>query len=176
MKYKCIFLDIDGVLNSGKYIKRLDGDFDDPINQIDPVAVVRLNQLTDTTGAKIVVSSTWRLAFLGQCAEPLRSLQGCLQTYGITGAVIGMTPNKANAVRNRRGKEIQAWIDDHYSEIEKFVIIDDDSDMGRLLPHLIKTLFSDGLQDIHVQTIIGILGVSNEPDQTDSRPHSDGSE
>jgi hypothetical protein len=152
---KVIFLDIDGVLNSGAYIKRLDGAFDDPIHQIDPEAVVRLNRITDATGAVIVVSSTWRLAFR-HSADPLRQLQGCLAAYKITAPVIGLTPDK-QSIRNRRGKEIQSYIDDHYNEIEKFVIIDDDSDMGRLLPHLIKTLFEDGLQDSHVETIIGIL-------------------
>lgn len=154
---KILFLDIDGVLNSGAYIKRLDGDFDDPINQIDPAAVVRLNALTDMTRAKIVVSSTWRLAFLGH-AEPLQSLQSCLRTYGITGEVIDMTPSKPNCVRNRRGKEIQAWMDEHYSDIEKFAIIDDDSDMGKLRSHLVLTKFEDGIQDSHVETIVEILG------------------
>lgn len=159
MKYTVLFLDIDGVLNSGKYIKRLNGRFDDPINQIDPDAVKLLNKITDISGCKIVVSSTWRLAFMYKCADPLRSLQGCLRMYGITGDVIGMTPSKQNAVRNQRGKEIQAWLDEHYNEIDKFVIIDDDSDMGRLSNHLIKTLFEDGIQDSHVQKIVSILGM-----------------
>jgi hypothetical protein len=48
---KVIFLDIDGVLNSGKYIIRLDGLFDNPTHQMDPEAVVRLNRITDETGA-----------------------------------------------------------------------------------------------------------------------------
>jgi len=162
--YKVIFLDIDGVLNSGKYIHALDGKFDDPVNQMDPIAVARLNVITSATGAKIVVSSTWRLAFLGRCADPLLSLQGCMRSYGLTGEVIGMTCNKANAIRNRRGKEIQEWIDEHFSEIEKFIIIDDSSDMGRLLPKLIRTKFEDGLLDEHVDKIIGILGNKNEPE------------
>jgi histidinol phosphatase-like enzyme len=159
MTYKVLFLDIDGVLNSGKYIKRLDGRFDDPINQIDPDAVVRLNAITDLTGCKIVVSSTWRLAFLGQMAEPLRSLQGCLRMYNITGDVIGMTPNKRNCVRNQRGKEIESWLQDHAGQVDKFVIIDDDCDMGRMKPYHIKTLFEDGIQDAHVQAIVSILGM-----------------
>ena len=154
---KILFLDIDGVLNSGNYIIRLDGLFDDPKYQIDPDAVVRLNAITDLTGCKIVVSSTWRLAFLGQMADPLRSLQGCLRSYGITGDVIDMTPDKRNAIRNRRGKEIQAWLDAHYNEVEKFVIIDDDTDMGRLKTYHVKTLFADGIQDIHVRAIVDYL-------------------
>ncbi len=158
MPMKIIFLDIDGVLNSGKYIKQLDGEFDNPINQMDPVAVARLNTITDVTAAKIVVSSTWRKAFLHKCAEPLVSLQGCMRKYGITGEVIGMTCVKDNTVRNQRGKEIQVWVNDHYHEIEKFVIIDDDSDMGRLKTHRIKTLFEYGLLDEHVDRIIEILG------------------
>lgn len=157
---KVLFLDIDGVLNSGNYIKRLDGQFDDPQYQIDPEAVVRLNAITNLTDCKIVVSSTWRLAFLNRMAGPLRSLQGCLQMYGITGDIIGMTPNKPNCTRNQRGKEIQSWLDDHIGQVDKFVIIDDDSDMGRLLPHLIKTIFNDGIQDIHVRRIVEILGMN----------------
>jgi histidinol phosphatase-like enzyme len=169
-KMKILFLDIDGVLNSGNYIKRLDGRFDDPKYQIDPEAVVRLNAITQLTGCKIVVSSTWRLAFLGQMADPLRSLQGCLQMYGITGEVIDMTPNKPNSTRNRRGKEIQAWLDEHYSEVEVFVIVDDDSDMGRLCKNQVKTLFAEGLQDPHVRLIVSILGMKDDFQENKGSP------
>lgn len=155
---KVIFLDIDGVLNSGKYIKSLDADlWDNPVNQMDPVAVARLNVITDATKAKIVVSSSWRLPFLTH-PTPLPALQGCMKSYGISGDIIGMTCEKANALRNRRGKEIQKWINDHYNDIEKYVIIDDDSDMGRIRTHQVLTKFEDGLQDFHVDRIIEILG------------------
>lgn len=155
-KLKILFCDVDGCLNSGNYIKRLDGAFDDPKNQMDPEAVARLNKITDATGAVIVVSSTWRRIF-AHSADPLRQLQDCFKAYGITAPVIGMTPNKQNAVRNRRGKEIQAWLDDNYDLIDKFVIIDDDSDMGKLHTKQVKTLFEDGLQDQHVTQIIDLL-------------------
>ena len=155
---KVIFLDIDGVLNSGKYIKSLGADlWDNPVNQMDPVAVARLNTITVATKAKIVVSSSWRLPFLTH-PTPLPALQACMKSYGIAGDIIGMTCEKANAVRNRRGKEIQKWINDNYSNIEKFVIIDDDSDMGRLRVHQVLTKFEDGLQDFHADRIIEILG------------------
>lgn len=156
-KLKILFLDIDGVLNSGKYIISLAGGFDDPINQMDPVAVARLNTITDATGAKIVVSSTWRLAFKRH-PTPLDAITRCFRSYGITGDIIGMTIDKANAVRNCRGKEIQAWLDDNHGQVDVFVIIDDNSDMGRLLPKLIQTKFEDGLQDEHVEAIIDLLG------------------
>lgn len=152
---RVIFLDIDGVLNSGAYIKRLNDLFDRPENQMDPEAVQKLNRLTDLTGAKIVVSSTWRLAFLRQ-ANGLDMLQRCMKAYGITGEVIGMTFNDAWGT-DRRGQEIQDYLDNN-PNIEKFVILDDDSDMGPLLPHLIQTKFDNGLQDTHVEQIAAILG------------------
>lgn len=157
---KIIFLDVDGVLNSGAYIKRPDVDFDDPKYQMDPMAVARLNRITDATGAVIVVSSTWRLAFI-RSANALAQLQSCFRAYGVTGTIIGMTPDK-QSIRNRRGKEIQAWLDgnrmcSHPIQVDRYVIIDDDSDMGRLLPKMVKTLFEDGLQDTHVTQIIDIL-------------------
>lgn len=158
MKSKVIFLDIDGVLNSGKYIVALDGGFDEPINQMDPLAVARLNRVTDATGAKIVVSSTWRLFFDRKCADPLLSLQGCLKMYGVTGDVIGMTPYKPNCVRNQRGKEIEGYVNENYSSIEKFVVIDDDVDTGKMRKYQVKTVFEDGLTDELADKIISILG------------------
>lgn len=163
MPMKIIFLDIDGVLNSRQWMLECDGEFDQPINQIDPKAVVRLNRITDATGAKIVVSSTWRLGFLMKCADPVLSLKGCLRTYGITGEVIDMTPSKPNCIRNQRGKEIQAWLDDNYSRVDKFIIIDDDSDMGKLKSKHFKTLFEDGLTDAIADKIIKVLGPKPVP-------------
>jgi hypothetical protein len=154
---KVIFLDIDGVLNSGKWVKHLAGGFDDPINQMDPAAVMRLNAITDATGAVIVVSSTWRLAFLKQ-ANALCMLQRCMRAYKLTGEVIGMTGVASGTNKTRRGNEIQGWLDQNTIAIEKFVIIDVDSDMGHLIQHRVLTKFETGLQDEHVETIIGILG------------------
>lgn len=152
---KVIFLDIDGVLNSRAYIQQVGDLFDDPKHQIDPLAVTRLNFLTKTTGAKIVVSSTWRLAFYKE-PNGLVLLQECMSGYGITGEVIGMTGNDAWGT-DRRGQEIQDYLWNH-PEIEKFVIIDDDSDMGNLLPYLIQTTFDEGLQNDHVDQAVAVLG------------------
>ena len=151
MAIKVIMLDVDGVLNSGEYIHRLDGAFDDPKNQMDPQAVSLFNKITDATGAKVVISSTWRLAFF-KSAYPLRQLQCCMESYKLTGEVIDYTPQL-----NSRGQEIQAWLQ-YRRDIEKFIIIDDDSDMGDLMPHLIKTQFEYGLRQEHVDLATNILG------------------
>jgi hypothetical protein len=147
---KIIFLDIDGVLNSGDYIRWCDGAFDDPLNQIDSSAVVKLNRITVATGAKIVVSSTWRLAFRHQ-PDPLRLLKNCLACYNITGEVIGMTGVEDGGRKN----EIQAWLDVN-PEVDKYIIIDDDV-IGAHSGHVIKTSFETGLQDSDVEVAIKLL-------------------
>ncbi len=82
----------------------------------------------------------------------LSLLQRCMKAYGIKGEIIEMTISGDSD----RGSEIQHYLDNN-PDISKFVIIDDDSDMGELLPHLIQTKFEDGLQDTHAEKIIEIL-------------------
>ena len=59
---KIIFLDIDGVLCTAKSVGLLKTNIDGRLaKQFDPDCVVRLNHITDATGAQIVISSSWRL-------------------------------------------------------------------------------------------------------------------
>lgn len=157
---KVIFLDIDGVLNSMAYVNKMGPLFDLPENQMDPTLIARLNKLTDATGAKLVISSTWRLPFIK--GHKLDMLKECMASYGITGEVIDMTGDKVFAINNRRGKEIQEWIDDHYKEVDRFVIVDDDSDMGKLRRFLVKTNFDDGLQDTHLDQMAKMLHAEDD--------------
>jgi hypothetical protein len=129
---KIIFLDIDGVLNHElfyrgytkyprKTIKR-------PLDQIDQGSVEILNDLIKETGAKVVISSTWRRHYTPE------EMQGFLEHFGFKGEVIGSTPiyNQANIVR---GNEILGWIRENekmlgqYSAYnDRYVIFDDDSE------------------------------------------------
>ena len=137
---KVIFLDIDGVLNSSE-TAALYGGFD----KFSPAAVGRLNWLTDRTEAKIVVSSAWRFG------RSVLELKQILSDQGVTGEVIDKTPTKMS-LRNR-GQEIQHWMDNN-STLDEFVILDDDSDMGHLLDHLVQTDFNVGLTDVEMHECI----------------------
>lgn len=133
---KIIFLDIDGVLNSQLYHERtydpnLEKDisrFDYKCRDIDDKAVSFLNDLIKDTGAKVVVSSSWRRS------ETIESLTKILQARGFTGEIVGFTPRLGkNTVR---GNEIHKWIEDndkllgvYYYQFKEYVILDDDSDM-----------------------------------------------
>lgn len=151
---KVIFLDIDGVLNSQDFIiaTHLKGIL--PDDKIDSAAVARLNQITDETGAIIVVSSTWRLHYLWR--KNTEGLKSLLKEEGITGTILGVTPDHQRY--RGRGGEIQDWMDHCGQSIESFIIIDDSDDMDHLLPRLIRTGFQRGLQDEHIEAAISMLG------------------
>lgn len=127
--FRLIFLDIDGVLNSQLYFafsKDLRTNMDD---QIDPIAVGFLNKLCAETGAKVVVSSTWRLN------RTIQQLQTLLEGRGFTGKVIDKTPSFHDG-HTVRGNEIKAWLQANEKLIgcaawdyHDYVILDDDSDM-----------------------------------------------
>ena len=130
---KIIFLDMDGVMNHelfyrgySKYprktIKR-------PLDQIDQGSVEILNELVKETGAKIVISSTWRIHYSPE------EMQGYIEHFGFIGEVIGSTP-KCSDKYSVRGNEISAWIKENealtglpYYKFDEYVILDDDSDM-----------------------------------------------
>ncbi len=146
---KLVFLDIDGVLNSHDWYTRRSSR-QRPSDEIDPDAAKRVQRLCDETGAKIVISSTWRLL------HKLPALKRVLAAKGLTAPVIGVTPCLPGS--KIRGEEIQLWLD-RYLElegdfsrgpVEGMVILDDDSDMGKLAPWLVRTPFETGFVDGHI--------------------------
>jgi hypothetical protein len=120
---KVIFLDIDGVLNvycegRDEYGCTFHKHFED-----------NLRWIIEETGAKIVISSTWR-------RDGLDVMQNLWKHRNLPGEVIDITPTEVDVVEYGtcefydlvdRGHEIQQWINDH--DIVNYVIIDDDNDM-----------------------------------------------
>ena len=152
---KIIFLDLDGVLNSRKYILQCEN-FDDPKQQLDPVAIARLNRITDTVSdVRIVIISTWRLAFI-HAPDAVGKLRESMASYGITGTIVDMTPELV-LMGKHRGDEIKMWLaTQEQDKIDVFVVLDDES-VTNMDEYLIKTSFDDGLQDSHVERAIAIL-------------------
>ncbi len=160
VKMKILFLDIDGVLNSSKYI-RYGNELENPDgltweqSQIDPTAVETLNMIIDATGCFVVICSAWRT--LHSRVE----LQEILTARGFRGKIIGTTPNLPGKTR---GDEIQAWIDNFVKlrkKIDKFAILDDLDEghvsMRHLTSHLIQTSLENGLTDYEAKRAIKLL-------------------
>lgn len=137
---KVLFLDIDGVLINERYASR---------NTADPKCVRELNRITDVTGAKIVVSSSWRHYGLPKIALILRQ-------WGVTGDIIGITPTMKD--RERRW-EIMTWLDrsDYDWSNSMFVVIDDERDAIPAGDFGVRTTFERGLGRQGADRAIAIL-------------------
>lgn len=144
-----IFLDIDGVICTQRM--RFDS--------FDPECMVRLQKIIEATDAKIVISSTWRLH------ATLEQLQGMFMAFGycFRNRVIGVTPRIRTEQDKEdlskpfgRGLEILTWLKD--KEVEKYVVIDDDSfDIPSHKHVFVKTDCYTGLQDADVDKAISLL-------------------
>jgi len=139
-----IFLDVDGVLNSMNYLQKLYEEknecyfgFGIPF---DPNCLKNLKELITQTNSKIVISSTWRKSSKG-----IEILLENLKKYELDKFVIGYTPIFNTNVT--RGTEIKAYLSNLKEDTSKlnFIILDDESDMDELLPHLIKTDENTGI-------------------------------
>lgn len=125
-----VFLDVDGVLNSAKW-RRMGRPGEHPeARGIDPVAVAMLEPLV-VTGARFVLSSTWRSKFDGP------GMTKVLSTLGFTGKVIDRTPLDPDVrtqsglivTTQTRGEQVAAWLAAN-SGCGPFVILDDEGDRG----------------------------------------------
>ncbi len=166
---KILFLDIDGVL-CNDYSMTLDVVPFDPTfhipfrtgwSRLDPECITRLNKIIDATKAKIVISSTWRLF----CRDEIEFniFIDYIKSQGVSGHVIDRTPTDYlgyyfdGSVLFDRGNEIQEWLNNTKINVDSFVIIDDQDDMGDLLPFLVQTIESIGLQDTDIEKAIEML-------------------
>lgn len=174
---KVIFLDIDGVLNSHKYLKtgkfRKGESFHEVnVSMIDPKTVKHLNAIVAATGAKIVLSSSWRIYRLPSTED----CQNLFDAVGIKAECIDLTMHRPDDVRRiintfsdkgwqdrvLRGHEIHAWLLLWAKyPIDSFIILDDNSDMEYLLPRLVKTHWSRGLTKADAKKAIELLNESS---------------
>jgi hypothetical protein len=149
---KVVFLDFDGVLNSSTFI-----DFGVALftaDQIDARAVTILNGLLERSGAKVVVSSSWRRI------HTIEALLELLRARGFTGEIVGVTPSlhlSPDGIPRVRGHEIQMWLDEQPTPVERFVILDDDSEMAGVAHRLVRTDPAVGLCREHAVKALAML-------------------
>ncbi len=115
-RMKVLFLDFDGVLNSDLYVRA------HPSGGvvIDPSRLELLSRIVARTGARIVLTTSWRDHW--DPAPERRDAVGeeIVRIFGTAGlAVFGKTPRLGD-----REKEIAAWLGEH-PETEAFAVLDD---------------------------------------------------
>ena len=138
---KYLFLDIDGVLNhdgwfDSEYYKKHQENWQK--SMFDPECVARVNRILEATGARLVVSSSWR---------SMTDLKEIFEGVGLP-TDFDITPH-ADMIYSReeyaydspvfwRGNEIKYYLDRHPAG--NYVILDDDTDMlDEQLEHFIQT-------------------------------------
>ena len=150
-------IDIDGVLNyTNWYVSdRNPGNLNGKEGDIDPLCAERVNHICKETGAKIVISSDWRISW-PYCIDRIE--KGGIEH----GLIIDKTPEHmwvehASEEFKSRGCEIDNWLSQH-PECENFVILDDRKDFTEeQWPHFIHVNSMRGIDDTDVDFAIQIL-------------------
>lgn len=172
---KIIFLDIDGVLNHEEWYSSgraheaylATGETDIKAYNFDPESWNWVQKLIDETGAKIVLSSSWRSYDLASTIEEYKGTA----FKPIIDNLVGVTPR---TMSRNRGEEINRffdivngnitqnlpqaieWLKQHPLEtlsatgekIEQYVIFDDDTDMtDKQKSHFVHIDFWNGIQE-----------------------------
>ncbi|SFT59754.1 hypothetical protein SAMN05421857_1965 [Chryseobacterium formosense] len=162
------FIDIDGVLNNAEYYKNKSlHSHHKETSHFDSNNVNALNRIVESTGAKIVISSAWKLL------KTLDEIKNLFNDIGIKAEIIGATESlhyKDTFELAPRGLEILKWIRDHHKSLEggleNYVIIDDEDDIldiqERHFFHIDDTI---GLTDQNADAIIEFLNSYTIPKQ-----------
>lgn len=119
---KIIFLDIDGVIcvNWMEFVDEFGHGFHKDY-------VDNLAEIINSTGAKIVMSSTWRKAGLNE-------MKRMWEMRDLPGELIDVTP----VLWTKRGEEIEEYLREN--PCDKYVILDDDTDfLPEQKPFFIRT-------------------------------------
>lgn len=150
---RIIFLDFDGVLNTEYYqgLLQFQGKQwqDEHGAFFDPKAVRQLKRVIDTTGADIVVESSWK--YLG-----LEAMQELWRGRNLPGKVIDITPSLTDNAS--KGEEIAAWLSEHATPDTRYVIIDDEYVvLDSQIPYFIWTNPYEGLTEEQSDRAISIL-------------------
>jgi hypothetical protein len=155
---KIIFLDIDGVLNHDKWYvsKEYQALYNNESVEldIDPKCANRINKICEETGAKIVITSEWRLSWYGTTMRLERG--GINPDY-----ILDKTPERIwisiPGFDHSRGAEIDDWLYLH-PECKNYVIIDDRTDFTQVQKdNFVNTKQSIGLTDSDMEKAIAIL-------------------
>jgi hypothetical protein len=148
---KVLFLDFDGVLNGDAYVRR-QGRFG---VILDPEKLHLLKTIVAATGARIVLSTSWREHWekdLAKCDSTGALINSIFSKHGLQ--IWDKTPQ----LRTKRETQIKSWLDRH-PEVKNFVVLDDSLlSADYLNGHFIKTSnYFDGLDETDVQKAMDIL-------------------
>lgn len=153
-----IFLDIDGVLRHEDFFKRLictqtyGGSSSSA--KFDWRSMSNLNRIIEETGAKVVISSSWRFG------KKIEDLQKIFADNNFAGEIVDLTPIYSGSFTHEvsRGKEIGDWLADN--PVESYCIIDDCNDiLSEQEKNFVLVDSKHGLTEYDAEKAIQILSI-----------------
>jgi hypothetical protein len=172
---RLLFLDLDGVLVPFKpltvwtvptdWVEFSHNGMRETFAKLSKSCVEQLNRITDTTGAKIVLSTAWREYFISCYESHPRPEMAVFLAYlkhcGIKADIIGWTPHGDDAdSKGVRGVEIRKFIYRYLlkgKQYESMVILDDRDDMEEFTQYLVQTEPYQGITEEIANIAIRIL-------------------
>ena len=166
---KYLFLDLDGVLNTGEYSSYLEKNnlqqFDEDGAIFDPKAVEQLQRIIDKTHAEIILTSTWRYDGLERMNQlwKNRNLPSVLRN--ITPDLFPINDNDDIGRRKPiglRGLEIDEWLNygrgSDSDKLYTYAIIDDEDDFLQYqMEYIVLTDPMKGITKEDAEKVIEIL-------------------
>ena len=151
---KVIFLDVDGVLNN----RHTRVTTSDGWCFVDDHLVARLKRLMNLSGARLVLSSTWREGWHQEDESKndisFTELRDKFNQFGIE------IFDRTGEMRMHRWQSIKEFFERPRKDtIEHYVILDDWNDMGEFSNHLVLTNPSTGLTEEDIQKALKILEI-----------------
>ena len=148
---KYIFLDFDGVINT-------------PNGRFDKKTTTNFRYLLERSGAKVIISSTWRL-------QGMECMQQLWKEHHLPGEVTGLTPScnlisfssvdgteQWQGLHATKGLEIAEWLRLNAKEPYRYVILDDEEDiLFNQREHLVKIEGSKGFSTADAMASLEIL-------------------
>lgn len=123
---------------------------------VDKSKIDILREIVKKTGAKIVISSTWR--------KYRESMEYLIREMGpeLASNIIGQTPDLGWETSKQRwltrADEIDKWLSEH-PDVKSFVVLDDlrDEDLERFGKNFIRTSMAFGLTEEHIAKCVELL-------------------
>lgn len=168
---KVIFLDIDGVLNCSGSKSSMVLENGETYLGIDKHKILRLKEIVDRSGAKIVLISTWRL-HLYKNDRVDKYMRQRFKKYGIE------IYSCVDYIEHNRGSGIHLWLLKH-PDVTDWVVLDDEWFLDyneKISQHLILTngeITEGGLRDEHISVACDILNGKLQDQQLKDLDHPD---
>ena len=151
MKNILLFLDMDGVLNSNNYIwsEKTRDTCGEDFDHIDTSRVAIVNKLVDILDCKVMISSAWRILLICQILD-----LGCfIKAPHLPNESFDKTDSKGPIRGSEIARRLERYPDHH------LCILDDNTDMGHLLPYLVKTNPDTGIVESDIDKAIEIIAM-----------------